>query len=101
MPDTLQFISTVDHAFSDNFATSVSAVATRSWHKENPFDTNLAWGNPAQPDGPPRSDLPSNSPVPVSQRRQLRRPRRLGPAPPPRGMAFRRQPDRGARVRSG
>ena len=51
MPETLQFITTVDHAFSDNFAASVSAVGTRSWHKENPFDTNLAWGSPADPDG--------------------------------------------------
>src|SRR6185295_14931084 len=51
MPETLQFIGTVDHAFSDNFSTSVSAIGTRSWNKENPFDTNLAWGNPADPDG--------------------------------------------------
>ena len=51
MPETLQFIATVDRAFGDNFSTSVSAIGTRSWNKENPFDTNLAWGNPADPDG--------------------------------------------------
>jgi hypothetical protein len=51
MPETLQFIATVDHAFGDNFSTSVSAIGTRSWHKENPFDTNLTWGNPADPNG--------------------------------------------------
>lgn len=49
MPETLQFIATLDRAFTDNFSTSVSAVGTRSWNKENPFDTNLTWGNAADP----------------------------------------------------
>ena len=49
IPKTLQFIATLDRAFTDNFSTSVSLVATRSWNKENPFDTNLAWGNAADP----------------------------------------------------
>jgi hypothetical protein len=51
MPETLQFIGTVDHAFSDNLSSSISAVATKSWHKELPVDTNLVWGNPANPGG--------------------------------------------------
>jgi hypothetical protein len=51
MPETWQFIATLDRAFGDNFSTSVSAVGTRSWNKENPFDTNLVWGNSANPDG--------------------------------------------------
>jgi hypothetical protein len=51
MPETLQVIATLDKAFGDNFSTSVSAIGTRSWNKENPFDTNLTWGNPAEPDG--------------------------------------------------
>jgi hypothetical protein len=51
MPETWQFIATLDRAFGDNFSTSVSAVGTRSWNKENPFDTNLVWGNAANPDG--------------------------------------------------
>ena len=51
MPETLQFIGTIEHALSDNFSVSVSALGTRSWHKENPFDTNLIWGNPADPNG--------------------------------------------------
>ena len=51
MPKTLQFIATLDRAFGSHFSTSVSAVGTRSWNKENPFDTNLTWGNPASPDG--------------------------------------------------
>jgi len=49
MPETLQFITTLDRAFTDNFSTSISAVGTRSWNKENPFDTNLTWGNAADP----------------------------------------------------
>lgn len=51
MPETLEFIGTIDHAFSDNFSTTVSVVGTHSWHKENPVDTNLVWGDPAHPDG--------------------------------------------------
>ena len=51
MPETLQFIATLDRAFGDNFSTSVSAIGTRSWNKENPYDTNLAWGNTADPNG--------------------------------------------------
>jgi hypothetical protein len=51
MPETLQFIATLERAFTDNFSTSVSAVGTRSWNKENPFDTNLTWGNAADPNG--------------------------------------------------
>jgi hypothetical protein len=51
MPETLQFIATVDHALSDSFSASVSAIGTHSWHKENPFDTNLLWANTSDPDG--------------------------------------------------
>jgi Carboxypeptidase regulatory-like domain len=51
MPETLQFITTLDRAWTDNFSTSISGVGTRSWNKENPFDTNLVWGDPANPNG--------------------------------------------------
>jgi hypothetical protein len=51
MPETLQLITTIDRAWSDNFSTSISGIGTRSWNKENPFDTNLLWGDAAHPDG--------------------------------------------------
>jgi hypothetical protein len=51
MPETLQVIATLDKAFGENFSTSISAIGTRSWNKENPFDTNLTWGNAADPNG--------------------------------------------------
>ena len=51
MPETLQFITTLDHAIGANMAVSVSGITTKSWHKENPYDTNLVWGNAADPNG--------------------------------------------------
>jgi hypothetical protein len=49
LPETLQGIATIDHAVSSSVSTSVSFVASHSWHKEVLADTNLAWGN-ADPD---------------------------------------------------
>jgi Carboxypeptidase regulatory-like domain len=48
LPETVQGIVTLDHAVSNNLGTSVSVVASHSWHKEVPVDTNLV--NPAIPD---------------------------------------------------
>jgi hypothetical protein len=46
VPRSYQVIGTLDHAFQKDFATSVSVLYTRSWHKELLFDTNLTF-NPA------------------------------------------------------
>ncbi len=50
LPETLEGIVTLDHAITRNAATSVSFVASHSWHKEVLADTNLAWTNTADPD---------------------------------------------------
>ena len=93
MPETLQFIATLDRAFGDNFSTSVSAVGTRSWNKENPFDTNLTWGNAANPNGLccfTRADPNFRQILPVSvpQQRQLRRRGRDGATALRHGLRF-------------
>jgi hypothetical protein len=44
-------VTTLDHAITSNLATSASVVWTRSAHKEMLIDTNLVWGDPANPDG--------------------------------------------------
>ena len=51
VPQTWQVVTTLDHAITSNLATSASVVWTRSAHKEMLIDTNLVWGDPANPDG--------------------------------------------------
>ena len=51
LPETVQGIVTIDHAMSNTLGLSASAVISHAWHKEVPMDTNLVWGNPADPDG--------------------------------------------------
>lgn len=51
VPQTWQIVGTLDHAVTPNLSTSVSVVSTRSSHKEMLIDTNLVWGDPANPDG--------------------------------------------------
>ena len=43
-----QFVATVDHAFRDDLAVSVSALYNRSWNKEIPFDRNLRFNDATQ-----------------------------------------------------
>jgi hypothetical protein len=45
LPETVQGIVTLDHAVNAGLGTSVSFIASHSWHKEVLADTNLAWGN--------------------------------------------------------
>jgi hypothetical protein len=51
VPQTWQVVGTLDHALTSNLSTSISVVSTRSSHKEMLIDTNLVWGDPANPDG--------------------------------------------------
>jgi hypothetical protein len=51
IPQTWQVVATLDHALTPSLSTSISGVWTRSAHKEMLIDTNLVWGNPADPDG--------------------------------------------------
>lgn len=43
IPSSYQAIATLDHAFENNLATSVSVLYTRSRNKEMFFDTNIAY----------------------------------------------------------
>jgi hypothetical protein len=45
VPMSYQMIGTLDHAFQNDFATSVSLLYTRSSHKELLFDTNLTFSD--------------------------------------------------------
>jgi outer membrane receptor protein involved in Fe transport len=45
VPMSYQIIGTLDHAFKNDFATSVSVLYTRSTHKELLFDTNLTFND--------------------------------------------------------
>ncbi len=51
IPQTWQVVATLDHAVNSQLSTSVSLVSTTSRHKEMLIDTNLVWGDPANPDG--------------------------------------------------
>ena len=48
VPMSAQFVATLDHAFRDDLAVSVSGVHTRSWYKEIPFDRNLLFDEGTQ-----------------------------------------------------
>jgi outer membrane receptor for ferrienterochelin and colicin len=48
VPMSAQFVATIDHAFRDDFAVSVSALHNRSWNKEIPFDRNLVFDEATQ-----------------------------------------------------
>jgi hypothetical protein len=41
VPMSTQFVTTLDHGFSDTLAASISFLYNRSWNKELRFDTNL------------------------------------------------------------
>lgn len=43
VPASYQFIASLDHAFRDDFAASVSFLYNRSWDKELLYDRNLQW----------------------------------------------------------
>jgi hypothetical protein len=47
VPMSYQMIGTLDHAFQNDFTTSVSLLYTRSSHKELLFDTNLTFSDAA------------------------------------------------------
>ena len=51
VPQTWQVVTTLDHQVTSNLLTNASLVWTKSSHKEMLTDTNLAWGDPANPDG--------------------------------------------------
>jgi hypothetical protein len=51
IPQTWQVVATLEHALTSQLSTSISVVSTTSHHKEMLIDTNLVWGDPANPDG--------------------------------------------------
>ena len=51
VPQTWQVVTTLDHAVTSNLLTTASVVWTTSAHKEVLTDTNLAWGDSANPSG--------------------------------------------------
>ena len=51
VPQTWQVVTTLDRAVTSNLLVNASVVWTKSSHKEVLTDTNLAWGDPANPNG--------------------------------------------------
>ncbi len=48
VPAAFQLVTSVDHAFRDNFAVSLSLLYSRGWDKEVLFDTNLRFNDATQ-----------------------------------------------------